>query len=77
MGTTTTTKQPVFCPRCRTANTFIREPDKDVVIGETVGWERWTCRPCKYVAILPTEVVNGVSEDKGQAPNPFQPGAKA
>lgn len=52
-----TTKPPVFCPDCRNPNTFDRDPDKDIMSVDQVGWEAWKCRECGYKTIKPTPAV--------------------
>jgi C4-type Zn-finger protein len=61
MSVNATTK-PVFCPDCRNPNTFDRAPAKDVMYGDHVGWEAWTCRKCGYKAIEPTGALRGEND---------------
>jgi len=50
----------VFCPQCRTRDTFEREPKKDVCgieSGKTL-WEAWICKLCGYKAVNQIKEVN-------------------
>jgi len=56
-GSVNATTKPVFCPDCRNPNTFDRAPERDVMLGDQVGWEAWNCRKCGYKTIKPTLAV--------------------
>ena len=50
-----TQPKPVFCPNCRTHDTFERKPEKDVRSAEDnrTLWEAWVCGECGYKAVNP------------------------
>jgi len=49
--------KPVFCPQCRSRDTFERQPEKDVQEVESGKslWEAWICKLCGYKAIIPVK----------------------
>ena len=50
-----TQPKPVFCPGCRTRDTFERKPQKDVRSAEDnrTLWEAWVCKVCEYKVVNP------------------------
>ena len=42
--------KPVFCPQCRTRDTFERQPKKDVrgIESGRILWEAWACKLCGH-----------------------------
>lgn len=49
----------VFCPKCKSSNSWVRHKGKDV-IGEENGevlWKGWQCKYCGDIALEPIEVV--------------------
>ena len=48
--------KPVFCPGCRSHDTFERKPDKDILMGDKVFEKAWVCKVCGYKAIYPVKV---------------------
>jgi len=55
----------VFCPKCKSSNSWVRYKAKDVVRerdGE-VMWKGWQCKYCGEIALEPTGIIkSGVNE---------------
>lgn len=45
----------VFCPRCKSSNSWVRDENKDVKGQESgeILWKGWQCRYCGAIAIEP------------------------
>ena len=55
--------EPIFCPDCKTHNTFERNPKKDIYFeGGTLGWKSYVCRLCGYKTIVPIKEVDNGTE---------------
>ena len=51
--------KPVFCPDCRTRDTFERKPEGDWVNPEgKVLWEVWVCKVCGHKTLRRKEIRN-------------------
>ena len=49
----------VFCPKCKSSNSWVRDKTKDVVREESgeILWKGWRCRFCGDTALEPTMVI--------------------
>ena len=57
----------VFCPKCKSSNSWVRHKAKDVVGQENGGilWKGWECKYCGEIALEPTNLVLSSIGGKG------------
>ncbi len=47
----------VFCPKCKSSNSWVRHKDKDIIGQESgeIHWKGWWCQYCGDISLEPTE----------------------
>ena len=57
----------VFCPKCKSSDSWVRDKAKDIISEETdaILWKGWRCRYCGEIALEPTNLVLSSIGDKG------------
>lgn len=56
----------VFCPKCKSSDSWVRDETKDVTSQETneILWKGWRCRYCGEIALEPAKrITNGITQN--------------
>lgn len=58
----------VFCSKCKSSNSWVRDKTKDITAQESgeILWRGWRCKYCGEIALEPTELIKSGIGDNGK-----------